>query len=93
MARLLEEGGAAMMDPSVDVAPLVAAVDRAGGIRTLTDSASDWRSYARAKARGTITTGLADRLSIQLLGINPALLWGPAWWDSCADTDDLEDVA
>lgn len=66
----------------VDVAPLVAEVTRRGGIRALTDSPTHWRSYERAKARGTISTGLADTLAIRCLGMNPALLWGAAWWDA-----------
>lgn len=74
---------AAEREQRFDIAPILAAIEARGILEN--KHAGIWRLLHRAKVRGYCGALTADRLSIVILGLHPALVWGDAWW--------LEDVA
>lgn len=80
--------------PSLDAAPLIALVERAGGAAALGlgQKCPFRRAYVRAKESGRITFARADVLSVRVLGLHPIELWGDAWLftdedDGCSPID------
>jgi len=71
----------------LDAGLLVAAVDRRGGPDALgrglprPERTSLLAAYSRAVLSGRVTVTAADRLAITGLGLHPALVFGPAWYD------------
>lgn len=73
----------------LDATPMLAAIDRAGGVEELTRHLSvDERASMLKRVRdvrhlGWIGVYSADRLCIRLLNTNPALIFGGrVWWES-----------
>lgn len=65
--------------------PLIRQVERRGGIGSFympkEAEAALRRAYYRARDNGWLTIGAADTLSIALLGLHPALVWGSEFFD------------
>lgn len=71
---------------TLDVRPLIDAVDARGGIGAVSAPLDTRRrqalrrAYHRAAARGTVTARAADTLAVTLLGTHPACVFGRQWW-------------
>ena len=70
--------------PQLPSAPLVAFVERHGGISEYGVSAGVLRAYVRAKTTGSLTVFKADELAHQLAGCHPWEIW-PEWFRWAVD--------
>lgn len=77
----------------LDAAPILRVIEARGGIdgvvggRTDRDALAFKRMMSKARECGTISVSSADRYCIKILGVNPALIYGEAWWDTIGPPD------
>jgi len=59
-----------------------------------TDAECDrWsRAYYRIARRGCVTPELADRFCLEVLDVNPALVYGDVWWDDVDEPDEIAEA-
>jgi hypothetical protein len=81
--------------PKLPSAPIVERIDSRGGIDAVVTDRFDYREKQSIKSRyykirqtGEVTSVTADWLCTFLLRVNPALVYGQAWWDSIEEPDE-----
>ncbi len=68
-------------------APLLAAINRRGGLRVLLAGRRHTPEgrriggvYQRARTRGWVTVAAGDELACRCLGVHPCAVWGAQFW-------------
>lgn len=80
--------------------PIVDKVDTLGGLATLVpmahrDENGDHhlvRSFYKIRASGRVSLDVADELCVRLLGMQPPLVYGAAWWDAIDEPDPIAEA-
>lgn len=69
----------------IDAEPLLSQLD---GLEGLTGRSNDtlYHAIERARAAGTFTVDMADRLCVRVLGLHPCVVYGDLWWNNPLDT-------
>lgn len=85
-----EESTRVLSRVRLDLAPLEAAIADRGGVERLLEGREDAetlkQALRRARRRGWVAASVADRWCTDVLGLNPALVWGDVWWRADEET-------